>query len=103
MLPCPVVPGGGLRENLERILPENTQAVLEKGSWPVPPTFNWLQKLGSIDDAEMERVFNMGIGLALVISPYYESTISGFLSDAGLAHWKIGQIAAGQKSVIWKA
>jgi phosphoribosylformylglycinamidine cyclo-ligase len=97
------ITGGGLRENLERILPENTQAVLEKGSWPVPPTFNWLQKLGSIDDAEMERVFNMGIGLALVISPYYESTISGFLSDAGLAHWKIGQIAAGQKSVIWKA
>jgi phosphoribosylformylglycinamidine cyclo-ligase len=97
------ITGGGLRENLERILPENIQALLEKGSWPVPPVFNWLQNLGSIDDDEMERVFNMGIGLVLIISPYYEATISSFLSDAGFAHWKIGQITSGQRSVVWKA
>jgi phosphoribosylformylglycinamidine cyclo-ligase len=97
------ITGGGLRDNLERILPDETQAVLEKGSWPVPPIFTWLQRLGGIEDAEMERVFNMGIGLALVISPYYESTITGFLDDAGLPHWKIGHVAAGSRSVVWKA
>ena len=56
-----------------------------------------------IDDAEMERVFNMGIGLVLIIGPYYEATISGFLDEAGLCHWKIGQIAAGERSAVWKA
>jgi phosphoribosylformylglycinamidine cyclo-ligase len=97
------ITGGGLRENLERILPENTQAILEQGSWPVPPLFNWLQKLGGIEDAEMERVFNMGIGLVLIFSPYYESTITSFLDDLSLPHWKIGHIATGPRSVVWKA
>ncbi len=97
------ITGGGLRDNLERILPENTQAILEQGSWPVPPVFTWLQKLGGIEEAEMERVFNMGIGLALVFSPYYESTISSILSDAGLNHWKLGHIQAGPKAVNWRA
>jgi len=96
------ITGGGLRDNLERILPDNIQAVLEKGSWPLPPVFTWLQKLGGIEDLEMERVFNMGIGLALVISPYYETTITSMLTDSGLAHWKIGEITSGQRSVVWK-
>ena len=96
------ITGGGLRDNLERILPDGTQAVLEKGSWPIPPVFTWLQGLGGIEDAEMERVFNLGIGLVLVISPYYETTISSMLNDAGLAHWKLGQIVTGPKSVVWR-
>ena len=50
----------------------------------------------------MERVFNMGIGLVLVFSPYYETTITSLLDDAGLAHWKIGHIAAGPRAVVWK-
>src|SRR4029453_17481584 len=95
-------PGGGLRENPERILPDGTQAVLEKGAWPVPPVFTWLQGLGGIEDAEMERVFNMGIGLALVISPYYETTISSMLTDAGLDHWKLGEIKTGPHAGVWK-
>lgn len=97
------ITGGGIRDNLERILPENIQVVLEKGSWPVPPVFTWLQKLGGIEDSEMERVFNMGIGLTLVFSPYYEATITSLLDDAGLAHWKIGHVVAGTRSVFWSA
>lgn len=97
------ITGGGLRDNLERILPENIQVVLEKGSWPVPQVFTWLQKLGGIEETEMEHVFNMGIGLVLVFSPYYEATITSMLDDAGLAHWKIGHVGAGSRSVIWKA
>jgi phosphoribosylformylglycinamidine cyclo-ligase len=95
------ITGGGLRDNLERILPENTQAILNKGSWPVPPVFSWLQKLGGIEDDEMERVFNMGIGLSLVFNPHYETTITSMLNDAGLVHWKLGEIHAGPRSVVW--
>jgi phosphoribosylformylglycinamidine cyclo-ligase len=68
----------------------------------VPAIFQWLQKLGGIDSDEMERVFNMGIGLVLVVSGYYEATITGMLADAGLAHWKLGQIIAGDERVVWK-
>lgn len=95
------ITGGGLRENLERILPDNTHAVLQRGSWPIPPVFPWLQRLGGIEDAEMERVFNMGIGLVLVIAPYYEATISRMLDEAGLAHWRLGEIKSGPRSVAW--
>jgi phosphoribosylformylglycinamidine cyclo-ligase len=97
------ITGGGLAGNLERILPDGVQAVLERGSWPIPPVFSWLQKLGGIEGEEMDRVFNMGIGLALVFSPYYEATITSMLADCGLAHWKLGHIAAGPRSVVWKS
>ncbi|HEY2413859.1 MAG TPA: phosphoribosylformylglycinamidine cyclo-ligase [Pirellulaceae bacterium] len=97
------ITGGGIRDNLERILPENIQVVLEKGSWPVPPVFTWLQKLGGVEDSEMEHVFNMGIGLVLVFSPYYEATITSMLNDAGMAHWKIGHVQSGPREVVWRA
>jgi phosphoribosylformylglycinamidine cyclo-ligase len=97
------ITGGGLHDNLERILPENTRVVLEKGSWPVPPVFTWLQRLGGIEEPEMERVFNMGIGLVIVFSPYYETTITEVLDEAGLAHWKIGSVEAGERGVAWRA
>jgi phosphoribosylformylglycinamidine cyclo-ligase len=84
-------------------LPEGTQAILDKGSWPVPPVFSWLQGLGGIDDDEMERVFNLGIGLVLVFNPHYETTVHSMLDDAGLAHWKLGEIRSGTKSVEWRA
>ena len=94
------ITGGGLRDNLERILP-TARSRSGAGAGRSRRSY-WLQELGGIDEAEMDRVFNMGIGLALVFSPYYETTISGLLNDAGLAHWKIGYIASGPKSVVWK-
>jgi phosphoribosylformylglycinamidine cyclo-ligase len=98
------ITGGGLRDNLERILPEGVRAVLDRGSWPCRRCSPGCRRLGGIDDDEMERVFNMGIGLVLVFNPHYEGTISRMLSDAGLAgdHWKIGEIASGPRSVAWR-
>ena len=87
------ITGGGLHENLERILPEGVEAVIDRGSWPVPPVFGWLKRLGEIDDAEMDRVFNMGIGLVLVVSPYYADSIRHQLADCGLPSCPIGEIA----------
>lgn len=96
------ITGGGVRDNLERILPDGCQAVLRKGSWAVPPVFNWLARLGEVEPDEMERVFNMGLGLVLVVSPFYAESIRGQLAQSGLESFSIGQINAGPPSVVWQ-
>jgi phosphoribosylformylglycinamidine cyclo-ligase len=95
------ITGGGLHENLERVIPEGLQAVIGRDTWPVPAVFNWLQRLGDVDPAEMQRVFNMGIGLALVVSPFYADSIRSQLADCGLPSWQIGQIRPGPRGVVW--
>jgi phosphoribosylformylglycinamidine cyclo-ligase len=86
------ITGGGLRDNVERIFPPNVQMEVDPGSWPVPPVFGWLQRLGGIDDAEMARVFNMGLGLVLIVSPCYAESIQRTLEEAGLPSWRIGRM-----------
>jgi phosphoribosylformylglycinamidine cyclo-ligase len=88
------ITGGGLVENLARIVPDHVQVVLERGSWQVPGVFPWVQKLGQIDPAEMERVFNMGVGMVLVVSPHFADSIQRQLADLGHENWKIGTVAA---------
>jgi phosphoribosylformylglycinamidine cyclo-ligase len=95
------ITGGGLRENLERILPEGIQARLARDSWPTPPVFTWLQRLGEVADEEMERVFNLGVGLALVVSPFYAESIRKQLADSGLESWTIGRATRGPRGVVW--
>jgi phosphoribosylformylglycinamidine cyclo-ligase len=95
------VTGGGLHENLARILPPGVGATIDRGSWPVPPVFPWLQKLGEVDDDEMHRVFNMGIGLALVVSPFYAESIRAQLAASALASWPIGRTIASSQQVAW--
>ena len=94
------ITGGGLQENLERILPEKVSAVIEGGSWNVPPVFPWLQKLGEIEDSEMQRVFNCGLGMALVVSGYYADSIWKSLERDGLKCTQIGHIQEGPKGVV---
>ena len=96
------ITGGGLHENLERILPEGVKAVIRRESWPVPPVFTWLQRLGEVDQAEMNQVFNMGLGLVLVVSPYYAESIQGQLADCGLESWPIGRVHSGPRGVAWE-
>ncbi|MEX0643154.1 MAG: phosphoribosylformylglycinamidine cyclo-ligase, partial [Pirellulales bacterium] len=95
------ITGGGLHENLARILPPGIGATIDRGSWPVPPVFTWLRKLGDVDDAEMYSVFNMGVGLALVASPYYAESIQQQLAESGLASWLIGRAVEGRQDVAW--
>ena len=95
------ITGGGLRENLERILPEGIQVRLVPGSWPVPPVFTWLQRLGEVPDDEMERVFNLGIGLVLVVSPHFAASIVRQFQDLGLAAWQLGEVFSGPREVVW--
>jgi phosphoribosylformylglycinamidine cyclo-ligase len=95
------ITGGGLHENLARILPPGVGATIDRGSWPVPPVFTWLQKLGEVDDVEMHDVFNMGIGLTLVVSPYYADSIRQQLSSCGLESWVIGRAIEGRQHAAW--
>jgi phosphoribosylformylglycinamidine cyclo-ligase len=88
------ITGGGLQENLDRIVPAGLRACLNAQGWAVPPVFSGLAELGSVDADEMARVFNMGIGLVLVVSPYFAESIRGQLSDHGLESWIIGEMKA---------
>lgn len=95
------ITGGGLLENLARIVPKGVRVILDRDAWPVPPVFGWLQRLGEIESTEMERVFNLGIGMVLVVSPYYAESIRHQLADHGVPSWPIGRAEAGPQGVIW--
>jgi phosphoribosylformylglycinamidine cyclo-ligase len=93
------ITGGGLCENLARIVPSHLEVVIDRGSWDVPPVFPWVQKLGQIDAEEMDRVFNMGIGMVLVVSAFYAENIQRLLEQDGLRVFRIGRVQAGQGEV----
>lgn len=86
------ITGGGLVENLSRILPEGLQCDITPDSWEVPPVFKWIQKLGAIDDDEMERVFNLGLGLVLVVKPEIADQVQNAVSELGIRNWRVGSI-----------
>ncbi len=88
------ITGGGLVENLARIVPATVQVELARGTWPVPPVFPWVQRLGGIAADEMERVFNMGVGMVLVVSPHFADSIARQLADLGHENWPIGTVRA---------
>jgi phosphoribosylformylglycinamidine cyclo-ligase len=97
------ITGGGLVDNLPRILPDGCGIALRRGSWTIPRVFPWLQLLGSVDDAEMDRVFNMGIGLVIVVAEYFAESIVRQLSHRlGIPAWLIGEVIPGEKIVSWQ-
>jgi phosphoribosylformylglycinamidine cyclo-ligase len=87
------ITGGGITENMPRMLPPGTQARLESSRWPRPAVFDWLAVQGRVDGAEMLRVFNCGIGLAIVVAPEHEARALSLLAAAGEQAWRIGTIA----------
>ncbi len=95
------VTGGGIQENLERVIPEGVHAELARNSWEIPPVFKWIQQLGDVDNEEMDRVFNLGIGLVLVVSNYYADNIQRILRREGLESWKLGEIKSGGSGARW--
>jgi phosphoribosylformylglycinamidine cyclo-ligase len=88
------ITGGGLLENIPRVLPDGLAAHLRKGSWPKTELFAWLQKTAGIDDFEMNRTFNNGIGMALVIDAASAPACAATLRSAGEQVFEIGVIAA---------
>jgi phosphoribosylformylglycinamidine cyclo-ligase len=86
------ITGGGLVENVPRVLPDALQAVLHRDAWSMPPIFEWLQRHGGIDDAEMHRVFNCGIGLVVIVGAADAATAEAMLVAAGETVHRIGEI-----------
>ena len=90
------ITGGGLLENIPRVLPEDCAAHLVKGSWPQTELFAWLQATAGIDDVEMNRTFNNGIGMVVVIASAHAEACAQTLRDAGETVYYIGTIAQAQ-------
>ncbi len=93
------ITGGGLTDNLPRILPGGLQAVVDRGSWPVPPVFELIREAGGVAADEMYRTFNMGIGFVLVVGAEAADAVSEALRTAGEQVYRIGWITAGMKGI----
>ena len=90
------ITGGGISENVPRILPENTVAAIDSQSWPLPKLFQWLQQAGNVETQEMYRTFNCGIGMVLVVNAEDADAIQKFLQQQGETVYQIGRIRTRQ-------
>jgi phosphoribosylformylglycinamidine cyclo-ligase len=88
------ITGGGLTGNVPRILPGGVQARLAASTWPRLPVFDWLQRHGSVGDAEMYRVFNCGIGMVVVVAAGDADVAIQQLQGLGERAWRIGEVVA---------
>jgi len=95
------ITGGGITENLPRVLPKGVGAVLELGSWPVPPIFEHMQKLGNVPRDEMLRTFNMGLGMLLVVPSKKFKKAQGVLERASEKSYTVGRIVKGDRKVMY--
>jgi phosphoribosylformylglycinamidine cyclo-ligase len=86
------ITGGGLVENVPRVLPDGVRAVLEKSAWPLPPLFQWLQEHGNVAEAEMHRVFNCGIGMVAILAARDADRAARALRAAGETVYRLGGI-----------
>jgi len=91
------ITGGGLTENIPRVLPENTCARLESTRWPRLPIFDWLQKHGHIEQAEMHRTFNCGIGMVLIVAKADAAATIATLQAGGVEAYEVGSIVKRQE------
>ncbi len=93
------ITGGGIPGNLSRIIPDSLSAEIDRGTWKVPPVFEFLQKAGEIDTEEMYRAFNMGIGYVMVVAAAVADEVLKELKDSGEPAVRIGQIKRGEAKV----
>jgi len=94
------ITGGGLLENIPRVIPAGLGVTLDTRSWQQPIIFDWLQQQGNISEKEMYRTFNMGIGMVVCVSPADSQRTLNFLNDLGEQAWRIGQVESGHEGVV---
>lgn len=87
------ITGGGLTENTPRMLPDHLKPVIDRSSWDVLPVFDWLQSVGHIEEDEMHRTFNMGIGMVFCVSEAQAETVAAQLTEGGETPYMIGRLA----------
>jgi phosphoribosylformylglycinamidine cyclo-ligase len=93
------ITGGGLLENLPRVLPEGTAVEIERGAWPVPAVFEVMRELGNVAEPEMYRTFNMGVGMAVVCAESDAAAIRAHLKQTDEPCYEIGRVVAGERTV----
>ncbi|MBD9435274.1 phosphoribosylformylglycinamidine cyclo-ligase [Pseudoxanthomonas sp. PXM03] len=86
------ITGGGLTENIIRVIPDGLGLDIDASAWTLPPVFDWLQREGAVENAEMWRTFNCGIGFVLVVAPDQLAAVQADLIRLQLAHWQIGEV-----------
>ena len=94
------ITGGGLLDNIPRVIPEGLEVVLERKAWRREPVFDWLQRAGSVTDAQMYRVFNCGIGMTLQLSAQDADRAIEILRAAGQEAAVIGEVKSGTRGVV---
>ena len=94
------ITGGGLTDNIPRILPERTAVKIDRGSWPIPPLFKLLRSLGNVSDSEMNRTFNMGIGMVIVCGGREAEIVAQHLREQGETVYTIGVVINGNREVV---
>lgn len=92
------ITGGGLLENLPRVMPEHTRATIDTQSWHTPAVFDWIQQAGNVDFHEMHRTLNCGIGMVVVVRAEDAEKATQLLSDLGETVYQIGQIEASEQT-----
>ena len=95
------ITGGGITENLDRVLPKTCDARVHRGAWKVPPVFGLVQEAAGIDDDSMYRTFNMGVGFALVLDPKHAPAAAALLREHGETVAEIGEIVTGSGEVVY--
>ena len=95
------ITGGGITENLPRVLPRGVAAVIELGSWPLPPLFEHMQKLGNVPKEEMLRTFNMGLGMLVVVPSKKFKKAQSVLERVGEKAYTVGRIVKGERKVMY--
>jgi phosphoribosylformylglycinamidine cyclo-ligase len=95
------ITGGGITDNLPRVLPKGTSAVVEMGSWPVLPVFRHLQKIGNVPQDDMMRTFNQGIGMIVVTPAKKFKRVQAMIEKAGEKAYLIGRVVKGDRKVIY--
>ena len=94
------ITGGGLLENIPRILPPGTAVEIRRGSWPVPEVFALMRESGGVPEREMFRTFNMGVGMVVVCSPSDAKTIQAHFDSLGETHYEVGRVTQGAREVV---
>ena len=95
------VTGGGVPDNLARILPDGCGAVVRRGSWPAPPIFDWLRRAGNVTQPEMDRVFNGGVGFVVVVRPGDVAAARALLPDASVIGEVVPDASGGEPTVVY--
>lgn len=99
---CSHITGGGFYENIPRMLKDDTVAVIEKNSYPIPPIFTLMAKKGNVDEQMMYNTYNMGLGLVIAVDPAQSDAAIAAIEAAGEKAYRVGSIEAGEKGVILK-